>query len=220
VSALVFELSKVETPHIREGVLGHLLNIDETLGERVADGLGMDLPKPPQPAVAVQDLPESPAVGLIEKAVSTLKGRTIAVLIADGSDGGELKALERAAEKEGARLVVVGPKIANLLLDDGTTKDPDAKLEASPSCMFDAVVVLLSKEGCELLTRNPAAVDFVRDAYGHLKAIGASKEALPLLKKAAVDPGPGVVHPLDLADFLEQAKARFWGREALLRPVL
>ena len=40
-SALVFELSKVEHPHIREGVVGHLRHIDEGLAQRVATGLGM-----------------------------------------------------------------------------------------------------------------------------------------------------------------------------------
>ena len=41
-SALVFELSKVETPHIREAMVGHLLNIDPDLGRRVADGLALE----------------------------------------------------------------------------------------------------------------------------------------------------------------------------------
>ena len=41
-SALVFELSKVETPHVREAIVGHLRNIDADLAKRVADGLGMD----------------------------------------------------------------------------------------------------------------------------------------------------------------------------------
>ena len=40
-SALVFELSKVETPHVREAIVGHLRNIDEVWPQRVADGLGL-----------------------------------------------------------------------------------------------------------------------------------------------------------------------------------
>jgi len=39
--ALVFELSKVEEPAIRERVVSHLPNIDEKLADRVAAGLGM-----------------------------------------------------------------------------------------------------------------------------------------------------------------------------------
>ena len=41
-SSLVFELSKVETVYIREAMVGHRLRIDESLGQRVADGLGRD----------------------------------------------------------------------------------------------------------------------------------------------------------------------------------
>ena len=39
--ALVFELSKVETPDIRSRVVSHLPNVDETLAEMVAQGLGL-----------------------------------------------------------------------------------------------------------------------------------------------------------------------------------
>ena len=56
--AIVFELSKVEVPAIRERVVGHLPHIDDGLADAVIAGLG--LPTPPKPAVpAVQpiDLP-------------------------------------------------------------------------------------------------------------------------------------------------------------------
>ena len=41
-SALVFELSKVETPSIRERVVSHLMHVDETLAKRVAAGLRLE----------------------------------------------------------------------------------------------------------------------------------------------------------------------------------
>eukprot|EP01041_Mallomonas_annulata_P033591 gene33591-56236_t len=56
-SALVFELSKVEHPHVREAMVAHLLVIDEGLAQRVADGLGLDkLPVPATPAQPVTTL--------------------------------------------------------------------------------------------------------------------------------------------------------------------
>jgi len=67
-SALVFELSKVEHPHIREAMVGHLRHIDEDLAQRVGSALGMaELPPAPAAAVAVQDLAPSPALQLIGK---------------------------------------------------------------------------------------------------------------------------------------------------------
>ncbi len=44
VAALTFELSKVEAPIVRAAMLGHLVNIQQELGERVAAGLGHDEP--------------------------------------------------------------------------------------------------------------------------------------------------------------------------------
>ncbi|KKK48348.1 hypothetical protein LCGC14_3146020, partial [marine sediment metagenome] len=40
--ALIFELSKVKVPQIRERLVAHLPNIDEGLAQSVADGLGLD----------------------------------------------------------------------------------------------------------------------------------------------------------------------------------
>ena len=74
--ALVFELSKVETPAVRERVVGHLRLIDADLAQRVADGLGLaGLPPAAQAAVETQDLPPSPALRLIGKNKPTLRGR-------------------------------------------------------------------------------------------------------------------------------------------------
>jgi catalase len=44
VNALRFELGKVETPHIRERMLFLLAQVDKTLANRVAEGLGANVP--------------------------------------------------------------------------------------------------------------------------------------------------------------------------------
>ena len=54
--ALTFELSKVETPVIRERMISHLLNIDETLATTVADKLGLKtMPAPADATVSTRD---------------------------------------------------------------------------------------------------------------------------------------------------------------------
>src|ERR1035438_7410637 len=50
------------------------------------------------------------------------------------------------------------------------------------------------------------ALQFVMDAFGHLKAIGASKAAKPLLDKAGVAPDDGVIGLGK--DFIEAARRR------------
>jgi len=58
-------------------------------------------------------------------------------------------------------------------------------------------------------------VQFVMDAFAHLKAIGHTPEARPLLDKAGVEPDDGV---LSLgAGFVEAAAKRYWDREPKVR---
>lgn len=61
---------------------------DEDLAGRVAKGLALEkMPDAPETAAPVQDLKPSPALQLIGKMKDTLMGRTIGILIADGTDG-------------------------------------------------------------------------------------------------------------------------------------
>ena len=62
----------------------------------------------------------------------------------------------------------------------------------SPSQLFDAVAVVLSDQGCQMLMNEAGAVQFVMEAFGHLKAIGASKAAKALLDKAGITLDEGV----------------------------
>ncbi|RYF98637.1 MAG: catalase HPII, partial [Caulobacteraceae bacterium] len=94
----------------------------------------------------------------------------------------------------------------------------DGQLAGMPSQLFDAVALVLSAEGCEALLNDSAAVDFAANAFVHLKAIGFTAEAQPLLDKARVVADAGVV---DLADgpeaFLPPARTRQWDREPKVR---
>jgi len=58
-------------------------------------------------------------------------------------------------------------------------------------------------------------VQFVMDAFAHLKAIGHTPGAKPLLDKAGVEPDDGVL-ALD-AGFVEAAAKRYWDREPKVR---
>src|SRR4029077_11333479 len=109
----------------------------------------------------------------------------IAALVTDGSDGAAVKRLQAALKKEGAALKLVAPKIGKL---KGNGLVPDMTVEGGPSVLFDAVVLLPSAEGTEALLGMAAAVNWLRDAFGHLKAIGYNEEALPLFAKAAIKP--------------------------------
>ncbi len=217
-SALVFELSKVAHLHVREAMVGHLRHIDESLAKRVADGLGLGkLPDAPAAAAEVKTMKPSPALQIIGKMKDTLEGRAVGILIADGSDGKALKAAKKAAIDAGASVKIVAPKVGSTTLADGSAVKPDGQLAGTPSVVFDAVVVILSDAGAKLLSKEAAAIDFVRDAFGHLKAIGVDLGGITLLKNALIAPDAGVIEISDTPAFVAAAKTRQWDREASLR---
>ena len=217
-SALVFELSKVEHPHIREAMVGHLRHIEEDLAQRVASALGMaELPPAPAAAMAVQELAPSPALQLIGKMKDTLQGRVIGLLVADGSDADSIDAVEKAVLAAGANVKRVALHIGDAKLAGGSRLKIDGQLAGTSSVLFDAVAVILSEEAAALLSKEAAAMDFVRDAFGHLKAIGVDKGGEALLKKAGIKQDAGVIAIGALERFVAAAKTRQWEREASVR---
>ncbi len=217
-SALVFELSKVEHVHIRIAMVAHLLHISTDLANRVAKGLGLDkMPAAPKAAAPVQDLPASSALQTIGNMKDTLNGRCVGILIADGSDAAIIESVKKAVIKAGASVKVVGPKIGGAKLSDGSMHAVDGQLAGTPSVLFDAVAIVLSSEGAKMLSTEAAAIDFIRDAFGHLKAIAVDDGGQVLLDKAHVVADKGVVNVSDCDGFIAAAKTRQFDREKSIR---
>jgi catalase len=225
VMALTFELSKVETPVIRERMVSHLLNIDQGLAETVADKLGLkQLPKPADAAVAPRDdLEPSPALSIIENGPDSFAGRKVGVLVSPGADAALLKKLQAAIEKEGAVMEVVAPKVGGIEAADGSWIEGRHMIDGGPSVLFDAVALVLSESGAERLTGEAAARDFVADAFAHCKFIAFTSGAAALLQKAGVDPDAdegmiGLDDPKGTAKFIESCrKLRLWSREVAVK---
>ncbi|WP_070152821.1 catalase [Sphingobium phenoxybenzoativorans] len=215
-SSFVFELSKVGLlDQVPSRMVANLRNVDEDLARRVAIGLGIELPKKAPAAKSPIDMPPSDALSIHKNMKATLEGRAVGILIADGTHADELSTVMQAVKKAKGKAVVVAPKVGGAKLSDGTVQKADGQLAGSPSQIFDAVAVVLSEEGCATLLKEAAAVDFLMNAFGHLKAIGASDAAQPLLNKAGVEPDEGVTG-LDGA-FVKAAAQRFYAREPSLR---
>ncbi|MEX2304416.1 MAG: catalase [Bryobacterales bacterium] len=219
--ALVFELSKVQKKAIRTRLVGHLLNIDETLANSVAQGLGLrEKPQPIPPAVEPRrDLKPSKALSIIRNGPKSFAGRKVGALVTDGVDAGLLNALRKALKKEGAVLKIVAPTVGGVEASDGAMIEGDEKIDGGPSVVFDAVLILASEEGGKMLASKPAARDFAADAFAHLKFIGYVGAAMPLLEKAGIagDLDEGCIelsNAKSAADFVTACrKLRFWDRE-------
>ena len=131
--------------------------------------------------------------------------------------------MEKALTKAGATLEIIAPAIGGVTASDGTKIPADHKVGGGPSVLFDAVAVLPSAEGGAQLAKNPAAVQFVSDAFNHLKFLGWADAAMPLLEKA------GIAADLDAAciklaspriasQFVASCQQlRFWDREPMVK---
>ena len=220
-SALTFELSKVETPAIRERMVSHLLNIDETLATTVAQKLGFQsMPKPAEAAVPPrQDLEPSPALSIVERGPKRFEGRKLGILVTDGVDAKLLMGLTAAIVKEKAVVELIAPKVGGVTASDGSWVEAKHMIDGGPSVLFDAVALLTSADAIEYLVTEATARDFVADAFQHCKFIGYDQSAIPLLETAGITdkldegtiPLPGEE---GLSAFVsELGKLRVWGRE-------
>lgn len=214
-SAFVFELSKVGLNMVPPRMIANLRNVDEGLARRVAAGLGMALPRKAKALREVLDMAPSPALSIQKNMKDTLTGRKIGILIHDGTSATDLSRLCKAIRKAGADCFLVAPRLHGTKLAEGEMITADGQLQGAPSQLFDAIALLLSENATRDLLADAAAVQFVMEAFAHLKAIGHTAEAAPLLDRAGVEPDAGIT-PLG-APFLEAAARRFWDREPDLR---
>jgi catalase len=228
VSALVFELSKVETPAIRERVVGQLIHVDEGMAKRVAAGLRLENKMQPAETKmpARNGVKPSPALSVIGKAPQTLEGRVVGCLVSDGADRTLVDALRAAVETEGAKLKIVAPHVGGAKTADGNMLKADMRIDGGPSILFDAVVLIVSEAGAKELAREAAAVGFVADAFNHLKVLGYAAAAEPLLRRAGITAelaDEGII-PLAnvgaVSGFIAAAKKmRVWDREPKVRNI-
>jgi catalase len=214
-SSFVFELSKVSLQLVRERMVANLRNVDEGLAQRVAKDLGMDTPTASAAAAPVLDLDPSPLLSIMRNMRETLAGRTVGILIGEGTEAAELRDLIEQIEKAGGNAQFIAARIGKTKLSDASTVDVTAHLAGTPSVLVDAIALMLTPEVGTMMARDSTAVQFVADAYGHLKAIGFTEGAEPLLDKA------GIVHDAGVApfttDFVKLAARRFFDREAKVR---
>ncbi len=223
-SALVFELSRCEIPAVRERMVAHLVNIDDSLAATVAEKLGLEeMPQAADAAVATRmDLEASPALSIIRNGPESFAGRRVGVLVSDGCDPFHIAALKDALEAEGATLEVVAPAVGGVIASDGSHIPAKYMVDGGPSVLFDAVALIVDAAAGDRLAQRPPVRDFVADAYSHCKVIAYNPAASVLLMKANVDPDAdeGLI-PLNDTDavhrFVEQCrKLRVWGRERQL----
>jgi catalase len=216
--ALVFELSKVETPEIRARVVAHLPHIDSDLAGKVAQGLGMDDVPAPHTAARdpISDLDPSDALSILKNGPDSFAGRKMGILVTDGVSDDTLNGLIDAVTAAGGMAEIVAIHVGGIVTDSGTKIPADQKIDGAPSVLYDAVAVLATPEGAAQLAKMHPARGFLQDAHAHGKFMALSEAAEDLCSELGLTADAGMTTlkaPKDTKTFVKSCAAlRFWDR--------
>ncbi len=198
IAAFQFELSRVETPAVRQRVVDNLAHVDAKLARKVAEPLGIAIPDPKAAAgrAGFRDvrakLPvETSAALSMEGNGGTVATRRIAVLVAGGVELGALRVIQQALQDAGASCRIVAAHRGFVATSSGQQLGVDHTFATMPSVMFDAVLVPGGAACAEALARDGDAVHFALEAYKHCKPLCVIGEGLQLLDALGIKLGEG-----------------------------
>ncbi|KAK7186909.1 catalase-domain-containing protein [Paraphaeosphaeria sporulosa] len=193
MNAFAFELDHCDDPIVYERMTQRIAEIDFDLAKSVAEMVGGEPPKESnrpkhnKKAKGLSQLDFAPAK-------PTIATRMIAIMIADGYDAIAYNGIKAALMAAGALPFTIAPR-RNKIFAAGEDKSTgkgvvaDHHLEGMRSTMFDSVFIPGGAESVATLRKNGRAIHWVREAFGHLKAIGATGEGVQFVKDACDLPG-------------------------------
>lgn len=216
--AFQFELAKVRHSHIRVLMLEHLSRINHQLSQEVAKNLGMAAPKAFEGKVYTK---ASPALSQANRQPSSIKGRHVGILVAEGVDGVQVRSLIKLLNEEGATGELISKSLGALKSQSGESFDVQHNYATQSSVMFDAVFIPGGEESSQILLKQKEPLNFIQEAYGHCKPIAAIGEGVKVLQAAFIKVEGGVLTADgkgDLKPFFDKFKAslaqhRYWERE-------
>lgn len=187
LAAFSFELSHCDEPIVYERLVKRLADIDLGLAQSVGKMVGGAVPdkagqanhgKKAKGLSQMEYLPDEPIIA----------SRRVGIIVADGYDPIAFNAIYGAIQGAKAVPLVIGTHRSETFADgesqSGKGIVPDHHLEGQRSTMFDALFVPGGKQAIETLSKNGRALHYIREAFGHLKAIGATGEGVLLVEKA------------------------------------
>lgn len=204
MNALAFELDHCDDPVVYNRMVERLTEIDLDLAKGVAEMVGADIPEK-----AGRPNHGKKAKGLSQTEFPpkkpTIETRMIAILIADGYDAVAYNGIKAALTAQGALPFTIAPRrtpiyAAGETKGSGKGVTPDHNLEGQRSTMYDAIFIPGGADSIATLRKNGRALHYVREAFGHLKAIGATGEAVEFVKDACQLPGVNFSQGSDVVD--------------------
>jgi len=176
INAISFELSHCDDPVVYKGAIPQLNEIDHELAKVIANNVGVDAPPEPKrkshgkTALRISQMEFMPERPLI-------KSRRIAILVADGFETDVVEGLRAAMALGSASTFIIGPrrgKIAGAI--ETISVMADHHFEGQRSTLFDALFIAPGAKSADTLKNDGRVIHWVREAFGHCKAIGAVGE--------------------------------------------
>lgn len=234
ISALSFELSKVDDVNIRRRELAILNQIDKGLAKKVGDNLCLTPPAdldeltlkfarqnhPEYPIKPVKpEIEKSGALSMkIKAGEGTIATRKVAFLVDDGVSKASVDKMKQALEKEGSQVVLISSHVGKLKFKEGEVADVQHAYLTDASVLYDS---FYTPDGDSVgkLADNPDYIQFINEGFRHCKAIAFAQGAEVLIKKTLISEDQGVIleskHDLT-KDFITAMKGhRVWEREKL-----
>ena len=196
--AYTFELGKCMQQHIQERMLWIIAQIDEVLAQKVAKGLGLEVPKSieqpvnqaigadadvekHQPPQKKNYLDASPSLSQANTKFNSIATRKIAVLVADGFSMANFKKMNDALTMAGAVVKIIAPHGGKVMCDENMEHKVDAAILTTESVLYDAVYIPGGAKSVASLKTEAKFIKFINEAFMHCKAIAADTEGQDLL---------------------------------------
>jgi len=232
ISAISFELSKVNDENIRKRELALLNQIDHEMASKIGKNLGLTPPeeidkltlqfarqnhpnypiKPKKPEVE-----KSVALSMkVEAGEGTIKSRKIAFLVDDGVSKASVDKMRAALEKEGAMAVLISSHVGKVKFQEGGEEPIQHTYLTDASVCYDAFYTP-DGDSVSKLADNPDYLQFINEGYRHCKALSFAKGAEELAMQSFIKKDKGVIFESKdnlTMDFIHVMKGhRVWERE-------
>ncbi|KKM00417.1 hypothetical protein LCGC14_1804650, partial [marine sediment metagenome] len=203
IDAYSFELGKVYHEHIKERMLWLISQIDGSLSEKVAENLGMEVPKdiekPINQAVGADAnveehqpgekkiyLESSPKLSQDNTVFGSIATRQIACLVGDGFDMDDFGKMKKALESENAVVKLVAPHGGMVMCSKDMKHKVDASIMTTESVLFDAIYIPGGEKSIDALLKKSKFIKFVNEAFKHCKAIAVDNDAERFLEQCSL----------------------------------
>jgi catalase len=190
INAFRFELTRIQTPAIRERVVSLLINVNATLAQEVADSLGIALPAA-APLASEMIFPVLDASPALSEAYypgdGSIKTKRVAILAANGVNASSVNLIYDEILMHGGVPRIVSSRLGKLDTIEGGKLDVEATMETMPSVLFDAMVVAEGEMSIFNLALDARTIDFLRDQYRHCKPILMPNASASLMEMTGIE---------------------------------